>query len=178
MGCCCFFCCCRNRESDRKSFNSSDTDIVIVDRHYGCSESGALVALIIILILVLGTIASTIFIKDITLVLICSVVSLVIGAIIFISYCAWQRVHVKQQRAKFGRPYAADTLHRKNGHLYTSVPTSVSTRTSWLFWSTKKNATQVPVVRRTNPPPVVNRKPVQQQHQIVGVPTTGYSTVV
>jgi cyanate permease len=81
------------------------------DRHYSCSESGALVALIIILVLILGAIASTIFIKNNNLVLICTVVSLVIAFAILFAYCTWQRMNVRRQRARYGRPYTADISH-------------------------------------------------------------------
>lgn len=76
----------------------------------------------------------------------------------------------------------------QNGHLYTSVPTSTSTRTSWLFWSTEKNTMQISPVNRPVPPApteLYTRQQIrnaqatrQQPQQMAQIQKPSYSTVV
>lgn len=93
----------------------------LVDRYYGCSEIGTLIAVIAILVLIIGAIASTIFIENNKLdvghgnhllVLICLFAALIIAFLIMACYCSWQRMNVRRQRAKYGQPYDNDMRQR------------------------------------------------------------------
>lgn len=75
------------------------------ERRYGCYRLGVFVAIIIVLLLILGTIPVTIVLKNNQIVLICLCSTLLVVAILLSVFCVWQQKQVKRQRAHSSLPY-------------------------------------------------------------------------
>lgn len=89
------------------------------------------------MLLILGTIPVTLTIKNNRIVLICLCTTLVFVAVLLSLFIVWQQKQAKRQREWSTRPVIIQKQD-KNA-VYTAVPTSPSTRTSWMFWHTNKN---------------------------------------
>jgi len=116
----------------RQSINSSDDDGVVTERHYGCYRLGAIIAGLLIIILIVGTVPVLFAIDNSKIILLVTCVMLSIVAILLFLSFGWQRKQAKQQREKFGREWVKTT--KRENKQYNSVPTS--SHTSWKFWST------------------------------------------
>lgn len=87
------------------SFFLSLSFVFIAERQYGCYRLGVFAAIIIVLLLILGTIPVTLILKNNQIVLICLCTTLLVVAILLSVFCVWQQKQVKRQRARSSLPY-------------------------------------------------------------------------
>lgn len=78
---------------------------VVTERRYGCYRLGVLVAIIIVLLLILGTIPVTLTVKNNRILLICLCSTLGIVTILLSLFILWQHKQVKRQRERSTRPF-------------------------------------------------------------------------
>jgi len=126
-----------NDDDENTKYISSDNEIIVIERRYGCYRLGVFASIIIVLLLILGTIPVTLTIKNNQILLICLCSTLVVVTIILSLFIVWQQKQAKRQRERSTRPFIMQ-IQNKNA-MYTSVPTSPSARTSWMFWQNNKN---------------------------------------
>ncbi|XP_031633149.1 uncharacterized protein LOC116346958 [Contarinia nasturtii] len=138
------YCCSRKSHDydETTKYISSDNEIIVVERRYGCYRLGIFVAIIIVSLLILGTIPVTLTVKNNQILLICLCSTLVVVTILLSLFIVWQQRQAKRQRERSTRPFIMQKQN-KNA-MYTSVPTtssssSPSARTSWMFWQNNKN---------------------------------------
>lgn len=92
--------------------------VLISERRYGCYRLGILVACIICLVLMIGTIPATITIRNNKIVLIFLCVTLGIVLVLLALFFVWQQRHARQMRERYGRPYVP--------HIYNKVISSTT----------------------------------------------------
>lgn len=129
----------------RQSINSSDDygdHGVVTERYYGCYRLGAIIAGVLIIILIVGTVPVLFAIDNSKIVLLVTCCMLSIVAILLFLSFGWQRKQVRNQRERFGREWVTTT--KRQSKQYKSVPTS--SHTSWKFWNTanKDELTMIP----------------------------------
>jgi len=134
----------KTKGDPRQSINSSDDYGVVTERHYGCYRVGAIIAGILIIILIVGTVPVLFAIDNSKIILLVTCVMLSVVAILLFLSFGWQRKKVKQQREKFGREWVTTT--KRQNKEYKSIPTHTSSHTSWKFWSSsnKDELTVIP----------------------------------
>lgn len=83
------------------------------ERRYGCYRLGILVACIIVLVLIVGTIPASLTIRNnkIVLIFLCATVAVVL--IMMSMFFVWQQRHARRMRERYGRPYVP--------HIYNQV---------------------------------------------------------
>lgn len=84
----------------------------ISERRYGFYRLGVFIAIIIVLLLILGTIPVTLILKNNQIVLICLCSTLLAVAILLSVFCVWQHEQVKRQRARSSLPYIIHRQHK------------------------------------------------------------------
>lgn len=77
----------------------------VTERRYGCYRLGIIVAIIIVLLLILGTIPVTLTIKNNQILLICLCGTLGVVTILLSLFIVWQQKQAKRQRERSTRPY-------------------------------------------------------------------------
>lgn len=75
------------------------------ERRYGCYRLGILVAFVIVLVLILGTIPATLTIRNNKIVLACLCITLATVTILVLLFIIWQQRQARRQRERYGRPY-------------------------------------------------------------------------
>lgn len=74
------------------------------ERRYGCYRLGVFASIIIVLLLILGTIPVTLYIKNNQILLICLCSTLVVVTILLSLFIVWQQKQAKRQRERSTRP--------------------------------------------------------------------------
>lgn len=89
-------------------------DLLISERHYGCYRLGAIIAGLLIIILIVGTVPVLFAIDNSKIILLVTCVMLSIVAILLFLSFGWQRKQAKNQREKFGREWISTTKRQVN----------------------------------------------------------------
>lgn len=79
------------------------------ERHYGCYRLGAIIAVVLIIILIVGTVPVLFAVDSSKIILLVTCVMLSIVAILLFLSFGWQRKQAKKQREQFGREWVTTT---------------------------------------------------------------------
>lgn len=99
---------------DETSTHIYRDDLSISERHYGCYRLGAIIAGILIVILIVGTVPVLFAIDNSKIILLVTCVMLSIVAILLFLSFGWQRKQAINQREKFGREWVKTTKRQVN----------------------------------------------------------------
>lgn len=78
----------------------SDGEEQVSERRYGCYRFGILIAVIIIIVLIVGTVPVFFTVNDSNIILIVTIVTLAVVGILLLIYCVWQQKQAARMRSK------------------------------------------------------------------------------
>lgn len=90
----------------------------VTERRYGCYRLGIIVAIIIVLLLILGTIPVTLTVKNNQILLICLCSTLAAVTILLSLFIVWQHKQAKRQRERSTRPYIMQKQNKVNACIF------------------------------------------------------------
>lgn len=101
-----------------------------LERRYGCYRLGIVVAVLIVLVLIIGTIPASLTFQNNRIVLICLCITLVVVIILLTLFFIWQQRNARRLREQYGRPYVPQIYnhvsYRSNYRVFFALGTEMT----------------------------------------------------